>query len=268
MAGGRAWRGRVLMAALLLTGAVACTSADSGSPADRASERRTARAAPAVLAALRDAQRATERAGSARVRSTTTLGPDAALTSTGTLAWRDGLTGALTLTYTGGGVAATLAELGSTSTQARYLPDAYYTRVGDAFAARAGGRHWIRYAWDDLAGLGGASGARLAAQIREAAPHRAVALLLVSGDVRLVGTEPVRGEPATHYTGSVQPAGLPRQTVDLWIAGDGLLIKKAERSGTVIQTAYYDDYGLRVSVQPPPARDTQDFKDLVRPGRN
>jgi hypothetical protein len=194
------------------------------------------------------------------------------MTSTGTLAWREGLTGALTVTYTGGGVAETLGELGSTSTQARYLPDAYYTRVGDAFAARAGGRHWIRYGWDDLAGLGGAAGPQLAGQIREAAPHRSLALLLAGGDARRVGTETVRGERTTHYTGGARPSGLPRQRVDLWIDGNGLLVKKTETSrtgtGEVTQTVSYDDYGVRVLVRPPPAADTQDFRDLLRPEGN
>ncbi|MFI9153759.1 hypothetical protein [Streptomyces sp. NPDC053367] len=273
MAGGRAWRGRVLLAVLLLMGAAACTSAGGDAAADRAPDRRTADPAPAVLAALRAAERATEAAGSARVRSTASLGADAAMTSTGALAWRDGLCGALTLTYTGGGVAGTLGELGSTSTQARYLPDAYYTRVGEEFAAKAGGRHWIRYGWDDLAGLGGADGPGLAGQIREAAPHRFLALLRAADGVRRVGVETVRGERATHYTGVARPAGLPEQTLDLWVDGDGLLVKKAERSrtqdGEVSQTAYYDDYGVRVSVRPPPPADTQDFGELVRPrGRN
>jgi hypothetical protein len=200
------------------------------------------------------------------------MGADVSMTSSGRLAWGKGLTGALTITYTGGSMAETMRELGSTSMQARYLGDAYYARMGDAFAARAGGRHWIRYRWDDLADLGGAAGAPLVRQVRDAAPHRCVKLLLAGGDVRQVGTETVRGERTTRYRGTARAADGTTQTVDLWIDGDGLLVKKTEKgegeAGAVTQTAYYDDYGVRVSVQPPPAADTRDFRELIVPGRN
>ncbi|MET9733807.1 hypothetical protein ABZZ79_25085 [Streptomyces sp. NPDC006458] len=279
---GRTRRGRVLLGALLLAGAAGCTGA--GDPAPQATERRTATAQPAAVAALRAAERATGRAGSARVESSTALGTDVSMTSAGTLAWDGGLTGALTITYTGGSIAETMRALGTTSMQARYLPDAYYARMGDAFAAKAGGRHWIRYAWDDLAGLGGASGAYLAEQIREAAPQQAVKLVLAAGDVRRVAVETVRGERTTRYRGTARAAevtdpglrerlrraGVTEQTVDVWVDGEGLLVKKVEQdrtaTGRVTQTCFYGDYGVRVSVAPPPPGDTQDFKDLMTPG--
>ncbi|GGK94496.1 hypothetical protein [Streptomyces flaveus] len=31
-------------------------------------------------------------------------------------------------------------------------------KVGDQFAAQSGGKHWIKYVYDDLAGLAGGSG--------------------------------------------------------------------------------------------------------------
>jgi hypothetical protein len=99
-----------------------------------------------------------------------------------------------------------------------------------------------------------------------------VKLLLAGGDVRQVGTETVRGERTTRYRGTARAADGTTQTVDLWIDGDGLLVKKTEKgegeAGAVTQTAYYDDYGVRVSVQPPPAADTRDFRELIVPGRN
>ncbi|CAL9529410.1 hypothetical protein [Streptomyces sp. enrichment culture] len=267
----RTGRGGVLLAALLLAGVTGC-----GDSADQAlGERPAASAQPGAVAALKAAERATGRAGSARVESATTLGTDVSMTSSGRLAWADGLSGALTITYTGGSVAETMRELGSTSMQARYVGDAYYARMGEAFAAKAGGRHWIRYGWGDLADLGGASGAPLAAQIRDAAPHRCLKLLLAGGDVRRVGTETVRGERTTHYRGTARTADGAAQTVDLWIDGDDLLVKKVEKvdqgdseGGAVTQTSYYDDYGVRVSVQPPPAADTRDFRELIVPEGN
>lgn len=261
----RTGRGGALLAVLLLAGVTGCGDDGGRAPG----ERPAASAQPGAVAALKAAERATGRAGSARVESATRMGTDVSMTSTGRLAWGDGLTGALTITYTGGGMAETMRELGSTSMQARYLSDAYYARMGDAFAAKAGGRHWIRYDWDDLAGLGGASGVPLARQIRDAAPHQCVKLLLAGGDVRRVGTETVRGERTTHYRGTARTADGTAQTVDLWIDGDDLLVKKVEKgeseAGAFIQTAYFDDYGVRVAVQPPPAADTRDFRELVVP---
>ncbi|MFE1437844.1 hypothetical protein [Streptomyces sp. NPDC058739] len=280
---GRTGRGWVLLGALLLTaGCTGDTGADGRAP-DATESRPRATPQPAAVAALRAAERATAGAGSARVVSSTALGTEVSMTSSGTLAWDGGVTGALTITYTGGSMADTMRALGTTSMQARYLPDAYYARMGDAFAAKAGGRHWIRYDWDDLAGLGGASGALLAEQIREAAPHQAVKLLLAGGDARRVGVETVRGERATRYRGTaraadvtdpalrerLQQAGVTEQTVEVWVGADGLLVKKVERdrtaTGRVTQTCFYGDYGVRVSVTPPPAGDTQDFKDLMTP---
>ncbi|MFJ5776630.1 hypothetical protein [Streptomyces sp. NPDC093094] len=277
---GRTGRGRALLAALVLAGAAGCTSAGGDGPREDAGGRRTATAEPEAVAALRAAERATGRAGSARVESTTTLGEDVSMTSSGTLAWADGLTGSLTVTYTGGSMAETMRELGSATMQARYLADAYYARMGDEFAAEAGGRHWIRYDWDDLAGLGD-SGSALAEQIREAAPHQALRLLPAAGDAHRVGTETVRGEPATRYRATVRVAdleeaalrerlrqtGVRTQTLDVWIDGDGLLVKKVEKdrteTGQVTQISFYGDYGVPVRVAPPPAADTQDFTALM-----
>src|SRR5690606_39055003 len=98
------------------------------------------RGGSASVAALKSAERATGAAGSARVESTTIMGSLISMKATGVLSWSDGLTGTLTLTYTGGSVADAMRRLGSTSMEARYLPDAYYARMGDAFAAQAGGR--------------------------------------------------------------------------------------------------------------------------------
>ncbi|MCZ9345365.1 hypothetical protein NGM37_47255, partial [Streptomyces sp. TRM76130] len=135
-----------VIAALVLPVAAACgpPDADDGRPA----------AAPvpaAVTVGLREADRATEAARSARVRSATRIGSTISLTADGVLGWTGGVTGTLTLTltYTGGTLADGMRQPGSASMEARCLPDAYYPRMGDAFAASAGGRHWVRYAYDD-----------------------------------------------------------------------------------------------------------------------
>ncbi|WP_432041681.1 hypothetical protein [Streptomyces cadmiisoli] len=273
---------------------VACTAsdADSDRPAKDDGIGRSGAAQTGSVAALRTAERSTDRGDSARVESTTTMGSLMSMTAAGTLGWDDGITGTLTITYTGGTIADTMRRLGSTSMEARYLPDAYYARMGDAFAEKAGGRHWVRYAYDEMADLAGGSGAYLQDQMRNTTPQQSVELLLASGDVRKVGEEQVRGERTTHYAGTVdvadlaarnphlsesrladlkallERAGVTSQSVDIWINDRDLLVKKVEKgrtaTGELTQTAYYSDYGADVDAEPPPADDTQDFDELLR----
>lgn len=261
--------------AVVLTGS-ACTS--SGSSPDKPEEKRTA--TPTVsLAALRSAERSTDRAESARVRSTTVMGTQLSVKATGVLGWGDGLIGTATIEYTGGTTAETMRALGVTSMEARYLSDAYYAQMGDTFAAKIGGKHWLKYAYDDLKDLGG--GANFADQMRSTTPNQSVNLLLYSSDVHKVGEETADGQTTTHYSGTVrvgdvadtelrqqlQQAGVTTETVDIWINAKDLLVKKVEKSrtanGQVTQTAHYSDYGVKVSVEKPPAADTEDFRKLL-----
>ncbi|MFF1439665.1 hypothetical protein [Streptomyces sp. NPDC058295] len=287
--------GLSIVAAALLTGVTACGGSDGseGSGGFGGSEKGgdgTPRLSP--IAALRTAEKSTDGADSAKVESTTTMGSVMAMTADGTLGWGDGLTGTLTITYTGGTMADTMRQMGTTSMEARYLPDAYYARMGDTFAEQAGGRHWIRYAYDDLESLGGSSGAYLKDQMQNTTPNQSVKLLLASGDVREVGEEKVRGQRATHYSGTVEvadlaeknsnlsqsqlddlrktleQAGVTTETVDIWVDDRDLLVKKVEKgettAGAYAQTAYYTDYGTEVSAEVPPASDTADFSELVK----
>ncbi|MFF7732543.1 hypothetical protein [Streptomyces sp. NPDC007984] len=270
--------GLVLAVATALTGVTACSSEDSSDGPgqdDRAPHGRT-------LAALRSAERATEHAESARVESMTTMGSLMSMTADGTLRWSDGITGTLTIRYTGGSVADAMRRLGTTSMEARYLPEAYYARLGEKFAEQTGGKRWIRYAYEDLDALAGDSGAHLGDQMRSTTPNQSVKLLLSSGDVRKVGEETVRGRSATHWSGTVAAAdvtdtdlreqlteaGVTTQSVDIWIDRRNLLVKKVEKAqtatGRLTQTAHYADYGVPVRAERPPASDTGDFEDLVR----
>ncbi|MEU9915309.1 hypothetical protein [Streptomyces sp. NPDC051001] len=278
--------------ATALTGLAACTSSgDSGSSGkdDKASGKGTSDLSP--VAALRSAEKSTEAADSAKVESTTTVGTMMSMTADGALGWGDGITGTMTIEYTGGTMADTMRQLGSTSMEARYLPDAYYAKMGDKFAEQAGGRHWIRYDYDDLADLGGGSGAYLRDQMQNTTPNQSVKLLLASGDVKKVGAEKVRGQETTHYSGTVdvadlagknsslsasqladlkkqlEQAGVTTQQVDIWVDDQDLLVKKVEKgkmaTGDLTQTAYYSDYGVKISAEEPAAGDTQDFKELL-----
>ncbi|MGV9280355.1 hypothetical protein [Streptomyces sp. NPDC003730] len=265
-------RARRTVVSLAVSAALACSTActaeeepaspPSGSTA--ASSRPPAPTGPAADA-LRAVERATGRAGSARVESTTVMGRELSLEAAGVLGWRDGLTGTLTITYTGGTTAETMRRLGTTAMEARYLPDAYYAEMGDEFAERVGGRHWIRYVYEDLEELGGGAGAGFADQMRRTTPNQAVKLLLTAGDVRKVGEETTRGRRTTHWSGTV--GGESAQSVDIWVDDRDLLVKKVERgrtkTGELTQTAHYSDYGVPVPAERPPAGDTADFKELL-----
>lgn len=291
---GERMRDRVVRRGILPIAAVAalctvaaCTSsgdADSGKGPAQPSGGRPGRVDARSAAALRGVETATTEAGSARIESSTAMGGMLSLTTDGTLGWSDGSVGTLRITCTGGRLAETMRELNSATMEARLLPDAYYAKVGAAFARRLHGRHWIRYAYDDLAALPGGSGAYLKEQLRSTAPLQPVRLLLASGDVRRVGEETVRGRRTTHYSGTVVPAaltgeyapalreqleqaGVTVETVDLWVDDHDLLVKKVERgelsSGRMSSTAYYRDYGVKASASRPPVGDTADFTELM-----
>ncbi|MFV0134251.1 hypothetical protein ACLGIH_13560 [Streptomyces sp. HMX87] len=259
MTGTRATRRTAALAlAAVLACAAACAPAGSGSDAPSSAER-----------ALQAAERAVARAGSAEVRSTTVMGDRLSLEAAGTLGWRDALTGTLTLTYTGGSTADTLRGLGTTSTEVRYLPEGYFARMGEEFAERAGGRHWIRYRYEDLENLGDGDGAGagtgIADGLRSSTPDRSVRLLLTADDLRTTGTQTVRGRRTTHYTGTVDAPGV--RTVDVWVDDRDLLVKEVQRGGSetgrLTRTTYYTDYGTAVGAEPPPRRDTADFRELL-----
>ncbi|MBY8843501.1 hypothetical protein [Streptomyces sp. SP2-10] len=275
-----------------LTGVAACGSSDSDKSGDKAGGKTAINVSP--IAALRSAEKSTDKADSAKVRSTMSVGDLMSMTSNGALTWNDGLKGNLTITYTGGRMAEMMKKAGTQSMEARYLPDAYYAHMSDAYAQQTGGKHWLKYSYDDLAKLGGASGSYMKDQIQNATPNQSVKLLLASGDVKKVGEETVSGVHATHYSGTVNvadladkssnlsadqmsalkqqlsQAGVTTDTVDIWINDQDLLIKKTEKAdtanGTMTNTTLYSDYGVKVAAEAPPAADTKDFADLLKSG--
>ncbi|MEU6593935.1 hypothetical protein ABZ923_32790 [Streptomyces sp. NPDC046881] len=276
-----------------LTGVAACGSSDSDKDGGKAAGKTVTHVSP--IAALRSAEKSTDNADSAKVRSTTSVGDLMSMTANGALTWGDGLKGNLTITYTGGQMAEMMKKAGTSSMEARYLPDAYYAHMSDAYAQQAGGgKHWIKYSYDDLAKLGGASGSYMKDQIQNATPNQSVKLLLASGDVKKVGEETVSGAHTTHYSGTVNvadlagktsnlsadqlsalkkqlsQAGVTTDTVDIWINDQDLLVKKSEKAntsnGVMTNTTYYTDYGAKVTAEAPPASDTKDFADMMKSG--
>ncbi|AEY91046.1 MULTISPECIES: hypothetical protein [Streptomyces] len=277
-----------------LTGVAACGSSDSGKDGgDKAAGKTAAHVSP--IAALRSAEKSTDKADSAKVRSTTSIGDLMSMTANGALTWGDGLKGNLTITYTGGQMAELMKKAGTQSMEARYLPDAYYAHMSDTYAQQAGGgKHWIKYSYDDLAKLGGASGSYMKDQIQNATPNQSVKMLLASGDVKKVGEETISGVHTTHYSGTLNvadlagktsdlsaeqlsalkkqlsQAGVTTDTVDIWINDQDLLVKKTEKAdtanGAMTNTSFYSDYGVKVTAEAPPAGDTKDFADMLKSG--
>ncbi|MFD7550405.1 hypothetical protein [Streptomyces sp. NPDC059816] len=251
----------------------ACSPGEDGA----ADPRPTATVSADVLRALRSAAERTRAAGSARVSAVMELDGKVSTEAGGVLGWSDGLSGTLTIRYRGE-LAKTLRELGTRTTEARFVDGVYYARMGEAFADRAGGRHWIRHGHDTSA---------------DVTPSRSVDLLLFARDLRRVGREEVRGTTATHYAGTVRTAELPtrgpgagraaelreqltaagivEERIDVWIDAGGRLVKRSERSrtaaGTLLSTAHYRDFGARVLARPaPPAEDTVDYQALLGNG--
>ncbi|MEV7913740.1 LolA-like protein [Streptomyces griseus] len=285
--------GTALAAAAALTSIAACSGSDSsgGSGSDKAGA--VSKASP--VAALKQVQQKTGGAQSAKVEGTTEMGDTMSMKQSGAIGWSDGLSGALTITYTGGTMGDALKQAGGDgSVEARYFKDEYYANMGDAMAANLGGKHWIRYSYEDLAELGGASGDVMKDQIQNSTPEQGVKALLASGDVKKVGQEDVRGVSATHYSGTVDVAdltaknsaldakqlaafkeqlalaGVTTQTVDIWVDKNDLLVKKTERgemkTGTFNSTLFYSDYGTEVPAEKPAASDTVDFKEMLKQG--
>ncbi|TXJ75178.1 hypothetical protein E2C11_24415 [Streptomyces lavendulae] len=277
-----------------LTGVAACGSAHSsgsGKGDSKASGAGTVHLSP-VAAVLRDVEQSTDKAESAKVRSTTSMGDIMAMNADGTLAWGDGLKGNMTVTYTGGKMADAMRKAGAARMEARFLPDAFYAKMSDAFAQQAGGKHWVKYDYDYLAKAGGASGAYMKDQLQTATPNQSLKMLLASGDVKKVGTETVDGQHTTHYAGTMDVAalagkggnlsagqltalkqqlkqsGVTTDAIDIWVNDQNLLVKKTEKAatanGTLNSTAHYSDYGVAVSAEAPPAADTMDIADMMK----
>ncbi|NEC20286.1 hypothetical protein [Streptomyces parvus] len=285
--------GTALAAAAALTSMAACSGSDSAGGSGKGKADAVAKASP--VAALKQVQQKTGGAQSAKVEGTTEMGSTMSMKQSGVVGWADGLSGAITVTYTGGTMGEALKKAGGDgSVQARYFKDEYYANAGAGMAANTGGKNWIRYSYKDLAELGGASGDVMQDQIQNSTPEEGVKALLASGDVKKVGQEDVRGVSATHYSGTVDVAeltaknssldaeqlaafkeqlalaGVTTQTVDIWVDENDLLVKKTERAemktGTLNSTLFYSDYGTEVPSEKPEASDTVDFKELLKQG--
>ncbi|MFD6424201.1 hypothetical protein [Streptomyces sp. NPDC060198] len=283
----------VTMAAL--SSVAACGGSDGASGSGgKNGDKSPAAAAAAVspIAALKKVQQKSGGAESAKIESTVEMGTTMSMTMTGSMDWSDGITGDVTIKYTGGTMAEAMKQMSPDGTMRTvYLKDAYFANMGDGFAEAIGGKHWIRYGYEDLASIAGASGEVLKDQMQGSTPEKSVESLLASGTIKKIGEENVRGVATTHYSGTVDVAalsektagldaaqleefkeqldktGITKETVDLWVDENDLLIKQTSSAdsanGAVNSTSFFSDYGSAVSVAQPPAGDTVDFKEIA-----
>ncbi|MFE9819499.1 LppX_LprAFG lipoprotein [Streptomyces sp. NBC_00236] len=288
--------GLAVAVAAALTSVGACGGSDDGSTSKAKGKDGSSGSGVVktdAIAALLDVQKKTGAASSAKVEGTMTVGSAVSMKQSGALDWSDGVSGSMEITYTGGAMADTMKKAGGNGTmQARYFKDGYAADMGEVMARQTGGKRWISYSYEDLAELGGASGAAMKDQMQNSTPDQGLKSLLASGDVKEVGKEQVRGVDTTHYSGTVDvadltaktskldadqltalkkqlnDAGITTEKIDIWVDENDLLVKKSERgqmkTGELNTTMFYSDYGTKVSVERPPAGETIGFKELLQ----
>jgi hypothetical protein len=164
-----------------------------------------------------------------------------------------------------------------------------YMNMGDAAAAKSGGKHWTKM---DLSAAG-ASGQALAGQMNSNAgndPSTQLKLFTSSTDINRVGQETVDGVQTTHYSGTIDTAklaaaqdqslksllaassklGLSTLNVDLWVNAQNLPVRIHESTPSTGSTQFdvladYTDYSANpVTITPPPADDTTDLSALLK----
>jgi len=173
----------------------------------------------------------------------------------------------------------------------------FYMRFPVLSQLLEGGREWVKF---DVEEIGRAQGLDLSSftQFGQADPSQALQYLrAVSGEVEDRGSEQVRGVSTTHYEATVDlrkfPDVLPETQreeaeesaealieqlgghelpMEVWIDDDGLIRRQrfdfAFDSAEGPEVSFrYDmelyDFGVQVDVEPPPAQDTADLRDLI-----
>ncbi len=170
-----------------------------------------------------------------------------------------------------------LADLGipgleSSKVEIRLIGETVYIRVGDLVGGNRpplGGKEWISM---DLSALGGDSPAG-------ANPANLLAMLRGIADVEEVGTESIRGNQTTHYTGRINmskaigaaPSADKKQVssvfenlsnefpVDVWVDEQGRTVKLSTNGGGSESNFSFSleffDFGAELDISAPPSSD-------------
>jgi len=243
----------------------------------------------APITAISNAPAKTAGAGSAKLEvtvvSSTSKSGATTTTTAATPAGPTKVTGAVDFKASKGRFQIASPAFGSQPTDAVLVGQVFY------FKGLAGmslpGKPWIKF---DLAKAGSSS---VAAQLQSLNPNSYMAQLSgVSGDVRNVGKENVRGDDTTHYTFTVDldkaarlaPAaqraaiGAAAKTLvnksvptELWLDAKGrvrrfrqtVVIASGATTNTSDLTLEYYDFGTKVDATPPAADQTTDLTQIL-----
>lgn len=242
--------------------------------------------------AISDAPAKTAGAGTAKLEVTvvTTTTKSGATTTSAPPAGPTKVTGSVDFKQTKGSFEIAAASLGlpagSGPLQAVLIGQVFY------FKGLAGlsipGKPWIKIDLAKVASAGGVAG-----QLQSLDPNSyLVQLRGVTGAVRDLGKEKVRGDNTTHYSFTVdldkaaqlapaaQKAGIEaaaktvvnkQEPTEVWLDSKGRVrrlkqtveIASGALTGTTNLTLEYFDFGTKVDASPPPADQTADFTQLV-----
>ncbi|WP_051966713.1 hypothetical protein [Kitasatospora mediocidica] len=272
--------------ALAVAGLAACGGSTTTSNASGAA---SAVSVPMVTVAdaMSQSTKATARYTSVKIKMSENIharGQDVSTTGSGAMSWQPI---AVDMTMTMPQFAAQLG--GDGSMRMLMSGTTMYMNMGDAAAAKLGGKHWMKM---DLSALG-ASGQAMADQMNSNSsndPATQLKLFTSSPDIKRVGQETVDGVQATHYSGTVDitklaatqdpslksllsqstKLGLTTMNVDLWVNDQSLPVRMHESTASTATTqldvtADYSDYGTTpVTVTAPPAGDTKDLSDMLK----
>jgi hypothetical protein len=159
----------------------------------------------------------------------------------------------------------------------------FYLKV-PALGSMLGGKPWAEFNSTTLNSSLGTSFAPMVNSVKNDSGSVQLQALLASGTLQDLGTDTVNGTQATHYSGTIDDSqmstltsvngltaaqvaqvkslfgasGLTSETIDLWIAPDGLPVQaKVVAVSTVIGTTTsitdFSDWGGPVTVTVPPA---------------
>ncbi|HEX5468606.1 MAG TPA: LppX_LprAFG lipoprotein [Gaiellaceae bacterium] len=274
---------RVLLAALVL-GLALAASACGGSGSSSPSVAATTSSAPDAQAVVQAGQKSSD-AGSARASFTASFTGAASGTMTGEGEFSKH-EGHVTLDLSGLGN----GTFGGGEAELVFSNLVYYVKLPEnAGLPVPPGKEWFKI---DLQKLGQTSGLDLdqLTQLGQSDPSQALLFLKgASDDFHEVGSEDVRGEPTTHYAGTIdlqkvaetappdvadqyrklaQLAPSSKVPMDVWVGEDGLVRKLrfeqklAEGSSMTMEEELYD-YGADVDVSPPDDDEVIDLTDLI-----
>jgi hypothetical protein len=276
---------RRLLFALVVLAALAASACGSSSSTSSDQFDVSTPSDPAAQAVVQAGQKSAD-AGSARAsfKATFTGATSGTMTGEGEFSKREGH---LTLDMSGLGNG---SLFGSGNAELVFSDLVYYMKLPPGTGVPLPpGKEWFKI---DLQKLGQIKGLNLdqLTQLSQSDPSQALDFLQgASSDFHEVGMEDVRGEPTTHYAGTIDlekaaadaPPDVAEQyrklaelapsskvPMDVWIGGDGLVRKlrfeqKLTESSSMTMEEELYDFGTNVDVSPPSADQVVDLTQFL-----